>query len=55
MPTPTTNRGEEIQVSVRLIAKIAERLHRHMTPERRAHHLPNARRRFDAGVPAPVG
>ena len=49
MPTLTTDTGDEISVSARLVAKIAERLHRRMSPERRAHHLAGARRRLDAG------
>jgi len=48
MPTITTERGDEITVSTRLIAKLAERMHR-MAPERRTHYLTGARRRLAAG------
>jgi hypothetical protein len=48
MPTITTEHGDEISVSTRLIAKLAERMHR-MAPERRAYYLAGARRRLAAG------
>jgi hypothetical protein len=48
MPTITTERGEEISVSMHLVAKLAERMHR-MAPERRTHYLAGARRRLAAG------
>ena len=48
MPTLTTDRGDEIHVSARLIAKMADRLWR-MPPDRRANYLAATRRRLDAG------
>jgi hypothetical protein len=48
MPTITTEPGDEINVSTRLIAKLAERIHR-MAPERRTHYLAGVRRRLAAG------
>jgi hypothetical protein len=51
MPTLTTDRGNEIHVSARLIAKLADRIWR-MPPERRANYLAGARRRLDAGHPS---
>jgi len=39
MPTFTTDRGDEITVSERLIAKMAERMGRRMSPERRARYI----------------
>jgi hypothetical protein len=52
MPTFTTDRGDEITVSDRIIAKIAERTHRRMSPERRARYLENARRRLAGAHPS---
>jgi hypothetical protein len=51
MPTLTTDRGDEIHVSSRLIAKMADRLWR-MPPDRRGHYLAGARRRLDTGHPS---
>jgi len=38
-PTFTTDRGDEITVSERLIAKMAECMRRRMSPERRARYI----------------
>ena len=52
MPTFTTDRGDEITVSERLIAKMAERMGRRMSPERRARYMENARRRLAGAHPS---
>lgn len=51
-PTFTTDRGDEITVSERLIAKMAERMGRRMSPERRARYMENARRRLAGAHPS---
>jgi hypothetical protein len=51
MPTLTTDRGGEIHVSSRLIAKMANRLWR-MPPAMREHYLAGAGRRLDAEHPS---
>ena len=50
MPTLTTDRGEEINVSPWLVARMAERMHR-MTRERKAQYLAKAQRRLDTAQP----
>ena len=51
MPTLTTDRGDEINVSSRLVARMAERMHR-MTPDRRVRYLVKAQRRLDTAQPS---
>ena len=51
MPTLTTDRGDEVNVSPRLVARMAERMHR-MTPERRAGYLAKAQRGLDTAHPS---
>jgi hypothetical protein len=51
MPTLVTDAGEDIRVSMRLIAKLADRIWR-MPPDRRANYLAGARRRLDTGHPS---
>jgi hypothetical protein len=47
MPTLTTDSGEEIAVPVRLVVRMADRLHR-LGPARRASFLEKRRRRLAA-------
>jgi hypothetical protein len=51
MPTLTTERGDEINVSPWLVTRMAERMH-HMTPERKAGYLAKAQRRLDTEHPS---
>jgi hypothetical protein len=51
MPTLTTDRGDEVNVSPRLVVRMAERMHR-MTPERRAGYLAKAQRGLDTAHPS---
>jgi hypothetical protein len=51
MPTLTTGRGDEINVSPWLVARMAERMNR-MMPERKARYLAKAQRRLDAEHPS---
>ena len=48
MPTLTTDSGEEITVPVRLIVRMADRLHR-LGPARREAYVEKRRRRLAAG------
>ncbi len=48
MPALTTKDGDEIAVSSRLVAQLAERMFR-MGPERRSHYLAKMQRRLDTG------
>ena|SRR5271163_2183998 len=51
MPTLTTERSDEINVSPRLVARMAERMQR-MTPDRRVRYLDKAQRRLDSAQPS---
>jgi len=51
MPTLTAERGDEINVSPRFVARMAERMHR-MTPDRRVRYLDKAQRRLDTAQPS---
>jgi hypothetical protein len=51
MPKLTTGRGDEIDVSPWLVARMAERTHR-MAPERRARYLAKAQRGLDSAHPS---
>jgi hypothetical protein len=50
MQTLTTDRGDEINVSSRLVVRLAERMHR-MAPDRRVRYLDKAQRRLDTAQP----
>jgi hypothetical protein len=52
MLTLKTKAGEEIRVSSRLVARLAERMWRRMGPEQRENYVSKACKRISTGRPA---